>query len=105
MINAAICLKELGQKSEMNKLIDGIDWSSASSKFHLAVKVLKEKYEDAEKTMVSMNGKEPIDEESFRYWPLFNKFRETENFKRAFKKIYKRDYEPVIPEKNQVSSS
>ncbi|TFG75550.1 MAG: hypothetical protein E4H21_08570 [Thermodesulfobacteriales bacterium] len=100
VINACICLKALGQKKRMNTLLDAVDWSSASSKFVLAINVLKEKYEEAEKVMSTMNGKDPINEESFRSWPLFREFRETEYFVTAFKKIYKRDYEPIIPESN-----
>ena len=58
--------------------------------------MLKNEYPKAEALMLTMNGKEPIDEQGFRTWPLFLEFRETENFARAYKKIYKKDYEPII---------
>lgn len=98
IINSCICLKQLGQKKEMQELLNKIDWSSADSKFHLALYVLKEKYVEAEKSMSSMNGRVPIDEYQFRTWPIFREFRETKYFARAFKKIYNKDYVPKIPE-------
>lgn len=96
IINSCICLKQIGQKKEMCKLLESVDWSSANQKFLLAVHVLNNEYPKAEALMSTMNGKEPIDEEGFQTWPLFLEFRETENFTRAFKKIYKKDYEPII---------
>lgn len=96
IINSCICLKQIGQKKEMRKLLESVDWSSANQRFLLAIHVIKNEYPEAEALMSTMNAKEPIDEHSFRTWPLFLEFRETENFARAFKKIYKKDYEPII---------
>jgi hypothetical protein len=96
IINSCICLKQIGQKKEMHKLLESIDWSSANQKFLLAVHVLKNEYPEAEELMSTMNKKDPIKEQYFRTWPLFLEFRETENFARAFKKIYKKDYELII---------
>lgn len=104
IINSCICLKQIGQKRKMRQLLESIDWSSANQKFLLAIHVLKNKYSEAEALMSTMNGKKPIDEHSFRTWPLFLQFRETENFARAFKKIYKKDYAPIImPEIANIS--
>ncbi len=80
----------------MNKLLDDIDWSSASQEFVLAVNVLKENYPNAEKIMSNMNGKDPINEHYFRTWPLFRDFRKIKFFERAFERIYKTKYEPKL---------
>ena len=80
----------------MLALLDSIDWSAVSTKFLLPVAVLKEKYDKAERIMSAMDGRDPINEHAFRTWPVFRDFRRTEHFKRAFKKIYGRDYELLI---------
>ena len=98
VINKCISLNWSGDKSSMLKLLDSIDWSSADSKFRLAVLVLRGDFKKAESIMSAMNGEDPITEHDFRTWPLFRDFRKSENFKRAFKKIYKKEYMLELPE-------
>lgn len=97
LVNRCIALKNLKSAKELATALDAVDWSSANPKYTLAVSVLKEDYPMAEKIMSHMDGEDPIDEQSFRTWPLFKEFRLTEYFRKAFKKIYKKDYSAEVP--------
>lgn len=99
IINLCIALINLNRKDEAIGILNNIDWSSANSKFTLAVSVLNDNFVQAEKIMSIMNGYEPISEDDFREWPLFNDFRKTEYFARAFKKIYGKDYDGLPSQK------
>lgn len=95
LVNRAIALKFSGEKETSKRMLDQIDWSSANVKFTLAVHVLRDEFSAAEKVMSSMNGKDPIDEEGFRTWPLFREFRKSDHFRRAFKKIYGKEFDQL----------
>jgi hypothetical protein len=97
LINRCIALKNLKEGKDLAAALDAVDWSSANPKFTLAVSVLKDDYPMAEKIMSHMDGEDPIDEQSFRTWPLFRDFRMTKHFRRAFKRIYKKDYSAEVP--------
>lgn len=92
LINECIATKQSGKKEKTENILDSVDWSATHPKFVLAVHVLKDEYEQAEKVMSSMSGKYPR-EDDFLTWPLFKDFRETEYFRRAFKRVYGKDYE------------
>ena len=83
IINKAIALKEQGKQIE--NLISKVDWSAFHPKFNLAVSVLSDDFKKAEKLMITESVKEALTEESFRTFPLFRKFRQSEEFKRAYK--------------------
>jgi len=102
IINKAIALKFSGKKSLSCELLDSLDWSSCSSDFALAIEVLRDNFDAAEKIMSSMNGEEPIGEPGFKTWPLFREFRKSEQFRRAFKKIYAKEFEPREEAKKAV---
>lgn len=91
IINRCIVLKHTNRKNECYKILGKEDWSSQGPKFQLAILVLNEKWNEAEKIMSSMNGKEPFGESDFREWPIFIEFRKKKQFKRAFKKLYGKD--------------
>jgi hypothetical protein len=96
IINKCIALKWSGQETEMEKLLSGVDWSSAHPKFVLNVHVLKNEYKEAEGIMSSMNAKGDVSEYDFITWPVFRDFRNTPNFKRAFKRVFHKEYEQKI---------
>ncbi len=100
VINNAIALKNSGNNEGVLKLFDQIDWSSASAEFALAVKVLREEYGEAERLMSMMDGMSPVNEDGFRDWPLFKEFRKTEQFARAFNKIYEKEFDGLPSEQD-----
>lgn len=95
LVNRCIALKQSGREKEKLNLLDSVDWSATHPRFVLAVNVLKEEYEQAETVMSSMNGRDPS-EHDFLTWPLFRDFRETECFRRAFKRLYDKEYEVEV---------
>lgn len=88
VINAALALNHLDKHGEAIGLLDKYDWSTQSSDFLLAVSILRHRWSEAEKIMSEMNGKKPFSEDAFRYWPIFKEFRNTREFRRAYKNIY-----------------
>ncbi|MCK4904831.1 hypothetical protein KAS42_01110 [bacterium] len=98
IINKCITLKWSGDENGMLKLLNEVDWSATDSKFTLGVHVLKNEYKQAESIMAAMNSKEPIKEYEFRTWPIFRDFRNTDSFRRAYKKIYGKEFRIEIPE-------
>lgn len=96
LINKCIALKCSGKSKECLEELGKVDWSSATSRYVLAVAVLRDNFEEAGKLMVGVaKGSHAIDESGFREWPLFREFRKTEYFQRAFKKIFKKDFTQV----------
>jgi hypothetical protein len=73
----------------------GTPWSASDPKYLLATQVLKERYSDAEKTFLRFNKNGPVPEHSCRDWPLFRDFRKTPEFKRAFKRVFGKDFDEV----------
>jgi len=92
LINRAIALKFSGDKNGCKSVLDKEDWSSANSTFKLATHILRDEFPQAGKIMNSMNADEPIGEDGFRTWPLFRNFRQTEEFRKAYKTIYKKEF-------------
>lgn len=87
-VNASISLNHLNRHKEAVELLDRYDWSTQSTDFLLAVAVIRHRWTEAEKIMSGMNGEKPFNEDEFRYWPIFNEFRRTREFRRAYKAIY-----------------
>lgn len=97
MINKCIALKGSGDVDSMLKLLNSVDWSASHQRFILAGHVLKNEYDEAEKIMVDMPVRY-ISEEYYRTWPLFQDFRNSEQFKRAFKILFRKDFIVEVPE-------
>lgn len=88
IVNTAIALKKI-EKARAIELIDREDWSACLREFKLATAVLKEQYIEAGKLM-KLIGKqgELIDQLSYHQWPLFEEFRDTNEFQEAYESIY-----------------
>lgn len=87
-INRAQTYKWLGDEAKCRGVLDGIDWSAAAIEFQICVAALKEDYKLAASLMSKGNKSEPIMETDYKDWPVFKKFRETEEFKFAFKNLF-----------------
>lgn len=104
IINKAICLKATGASKACSALLDGVDWSAAAPKFLLATQVLKEQYPAAEKSLSFLKGDAHVTEHACREWPLFNEFRKTPEFKRAFKRLFGKNYDDLPPSTAELKS-
>ena len=103
LINSAICKKHLGEDKKLNKLLDSVDWGAYKAIFKLAVSVLKNEFEKASQIMLSIDTEE-ISDHSYRTWPLFKEFRETDGFKISYKKKFGEDYETDLKEEDILKS-
>lgn len=98
-VNYAIALKASGKPKEAKNILDEKDWSATTYDFKLAYSILTEDYEEAETLMYKL-GKEGelILEISYHDWPLFREFRDSQEFFRAYEKIYGYKYSSKLNE-------
>lgn len=89
VINKAIALSNLEKKEETLQLIADEDWTDTLRDFTLARAVLEDNYKEAAKIMKSI-GKEGelVNEGAYRVWPLFWKFRKSQEFLNAYQEIF-----------------
>ncbi len=94
LLNRAQTYKWLDQQDECLKIIKSEDWSAKGDLFKLASFVLLDDYINASRLMTDI-GDNPkvIDKSFYRDWPVFNNFRKTDEFKEAYKQIYKIEFE------------
>ena len=97
LMNQAIAYKWTDEEEKMRELIESVDWSASSARFLLVREVLYDRFDSAEKLMGRI-GTDEITEEDFQTWPAFRVFRGTEEFKRGYKKIFRKTFTPQIPQ-------
>ena len=91
-INRALSYYMIDNIEECKSILLNKDWSAADVKFRFAKNVLLEKYDDAIKNMHEM-GDTASAKFAYNDWPLLNKFRKTEKFKKTYKEIFKCEFE------------
>lgn len=91
-VNRALSYYLNGDIDKCKEIIDVIDWSGTELKFQMAYKVLLEQFDDAIIIMKSI-GKTDKMRSAYADWPLFNSFRNTQQFKNTYKEIYGCDYQ------------
>ena len=92
IINKALASYLNGDKPTCNKILKSEDWS-VGLHFQLAVAVLKEESEKATKLMLKIGpDDEDLTASNYQEWPLFKIFRETQEFKEAFKELFNKEY-------------
>lgn len=91
-INRALSYYMIDNIEECKSILLNKDWSAADVKFRFAKNVLLEKYDDAIKNMHEM-GNTASAKFAYNDWPLLNKFRKTEKFKKTYKEIFKCEFE------------
>ncbi|HRK38618.1 MAG TPA: hypothetical protein PK347_09525 [Burkholderiaceae bacterium] len=88
-VNAAIALKFSGNEDGCKKILQLLDWTAAIRDFRLAIAVLSDDYLTAAKLMISIGKRgELIEELAYHNWPLFHKFRESDEFLNAYFEVY-----------------
>jgi len=103
LINLAISHYYLDNKPEALALLDSQDWSACEDKFKLAVAVLRDEYEIAEKLMQKIGKKGEVTREEYSSWPLFRTFRESKQFLRTYRKLFGKDF--FIPKEEMQERS
>jgi len=87
------------------EILNAVDWTASSSDFRLAYAVLMENYDEAARLMQQIGRKgEFVNKFSYYVWPLFNEFRETEQFSTAYEKVYEHPYAEKLEEDAAATS-
>lgn len=89
IINKAIAYKMQGKEKDCKKVIKNEDWS-IGNEFKLAKLVLEDKFDDAKKLMLKIGASDDVlNKKAYENWPLFKKFRKSEEFKTGYFELYK----------------
>lgn len=92
IINKAIAFKMLDKEEECKKIIKNEDWS-IGNEFKLAKLVLEDDFTNAKALMLKIgNADEMLCKKAYANWPLFKKFRKTEEFKSAYFELFKEEF-------------
>lgn len=84
-VNKAIALKQLGKTDEADSLLSSIEWSTKALRFQLAHAVLRDEYGSAAELVRQIGSKnEVVSKDAYARWPLFEGFRESEEFLKAY---------------------
>lgn len=100
IINMAIALKSLNEEKKCKELLGKYDWSAVSNLFKMAEKILTDDFENAVILMRKAYISEELSKENMIEWPLFNNFRDTEEFKKIYAELF-----PTIEVKPQVETA
>lgn len=91
-INYAQSLKWFSSHEDCSKFLKKYDWTASSVEFQLAVAVLLEDFDKAKNLMVAIGSdSETVGKMDYLNWPLFKEFSKSDEFKTAFKRIFRQD--------------
>lgn len=93
IINLAQSYKWKGEEEKCIELMDKYDWSPLSNSFKLANAVLRNDFTNAAMIMRRIGKSGDVNKFDYKEWPLFKKFRETQEFKKAYYEIFNEPYE------------
>ncbi len=88
-INKAQALVGLGKPDEAMEVINSLDWSASHPRYVMAISLLKREFSEAAKLMPLAGLKE----DHYRTWPIFDSFRQTQEFKGAFCTVFGHDFD------------
>lgn len=93
-VNKAQSYKWDGQNKICTEMMNNMDWSSMSDKFKLSKAVLIDDFNTAYRIMRKIGkDEEEMQQLGYQEWPLFQRIREEDQFKKVYKEIYGVDYE------------
>jgi hypothetical protein len=100
LLNRAQTYKWLDKEKECVEIINSIDWTATGDLFKLASKVLIDDFKSACEIMKNIGDNEKVLNKTFyKDWPIFKKFRGTDEFKQTYLEIFKIEFE-ITEEKN-----
>ncbi|NCP61454.1 MAG: hypothetical protein GW839_14300 [Flavobacteriales bacterium] len=100
LLNRAQTYKWLDKEKECAEIINSIDWTATGDLFKLASKVLIDDFKSACEIMKNIGDNEKVLNKTFyKDWPIFKKFRGTDEFKQTYLEIFKIEFE-ITEEKN-----
>ena len=94
LLNRCIAKKFSGKA--LNEDLHSVDWRPFHPKYHFAVAILEDRFDDAERLMRSQAVQDEVTERHFKEWPLLKEFRKTDAFQNAYKDIFGKDYDEEL---------
>jgi hypothetical protein len=94
-VNKALSFKLGGNQKVCAELVSAKDWSACSDKFKIAQEALLDNFEGVARYMKKLGADGDIDKTSYKTWPLFSDFRETELFADTYKELFHEDYSVI----------
>ncbi|MDH5835273.1 hypothetical protein [Luteimonas kalidii] len=100
LINTAIAKKFSDKDDAARDILASVDWTASYRDFKLALLVLQEDYDQAIDLMreIGRSG-EMLDQAAYHAWPLFEKFRQREDFYSTYQEIYGEPYSEEASER------
>jgi hypothetical protein len=93
VVNLALAYKLTNNDRKCTEIIEGEDWSAVPSDLRLALAVLKDNFDEAVSIMKQIGASGEVTKENYQEWPLFKKFRSTKRFVKAYREIFKTEFE------------
>lgn len=94
LLNRAQTYKWLDKEQECRDIINSVDWTARGDIFKLASKVLIDDFNNACEIMRNIGNNEKVLRKTFyKDWPMFKKFRVTDEFKKTYFEIYNVEFE------------
>lgn len=106
VVNKAIAYKMMDMEQECHEVLAKEDWS-IGNEYKLAHAVLKDDFKRASELMKVMgDNDEIVSRFAYEDWPLFKRFRKTEEFNSTYKEIFGEEFRfEEIQEKKKIEDS
>ncbi len=99
VMNLAQAYKFSKNENECRNLLENDDWSACGDDFLVCHAVLRDEFDNAVQIMKRIGANGILKDDEYLEWPIFRKFRESEEFKKCFEEIFER--EPVASEERK----
>ncbi|MDZ8104714.1 MAG: hypothetical protein RM338_03700 [Nostoc sp. DedQUE12a] len=92
ILNKPQTLKWEGKNKQAIHLLKNTDWNILSDEFKLANAVLTDDFDEAYKIMLRIGDHQKISIISYREWPIFREFRNSQQFLKGYEEVFKEPF-------------
>jgi hypothetical protein len=98
IVNKAQAQKWLGDVDACLSTLNAEDWSACDDKFQIALAVLRDDFDRAIGLMRRMGREGQIRKSAYRSWPIFQKFRQRQDFRDGYLEVFGEGFDTVQTE-------
>jgi len=91
-VNLANCYNLMDNTQKALEILDSEDWTARSDYFNICVAAVKRDLDTVLDFMLRLQNNPDWKIENFQEWPVFNKIRDEERFKKQFLEVYGLEY-------------
>jgi hypothetical protein len=92
IINRAQAYKWSNDQATAKSIINSEDWSASNLAFRLAIAVILDDFDEADKIVREIGPRGEVEEIAYREWPLFKEYRKSEGFLKTFQDVFGKPY-------------